>query len=105
MGKPLDPGTVALMAQLEPLPHATIPLGSWVSRALCARADLVIFFPPNGGKGKLARQICAQCPVQSECLRYALASGEEYGIWGGLDPRERADLPRRRRNTLKRGAA
>lgn len=38
----------------------------------------------------------SKCPVQAECLKYALAADEEFGIWGGLDPRERQNLKRRR---------
>jgi len=30
--------------------------------------------------------------VQSECLDYALAHDERFGIWGGLSERERRKL-------------
>lgn len=43
-----------------------------------------------------AKQVCAGCPVRAECLAWALATGEPYGVWGGLDPRERQKLRRRR---------
>jgi WhiB family redox-sensing transcriptional regulator len=33
--------------------------------------------------------------VQAECLEYALANDERFGIWGGLDERERRRLRRR----------
>lgn len=40
-----------------------------------------------------ARIICwAHCPVRIDCLAYALAAGEELGMWGGLNPDERAEL-------------
>ncbi len=30
------------------------------------------------------------CEVRHECLEYALAHDERFGIWGGLSERERA---------------
>lgn len=45
---------------------------------------------------KLAKQICASCPYQVECAEWAIAKHETLGIWGGLTPRERADIRRAR---------
>lgn len=39
-----------------------------------------------------ARVVCANCPVQEECLDWAMEQREPYGIWGGLTPRERERL-------------
>ncbi|HEY1919397.1 MAG TPA: WhiB family transcriptional regulator, partial [Streptosporangiaceae bacterium] len=36
-----------------------------------------------------AKAICARCPVQLPCLTYALATSQEFGIWGGRDEAER----------------
>jgi WhiB family redox-sensing transcriptional regulator len=44
-----------------------------------------------------ARRICEDCPVRTRCLAAALLYGEEYGIWGGLDPDERLVLDGRLR--------
>lgn len=41
-----------------------------------------------------ARKLCEGCPVQSECLSYALNSNIGYGVWGGLTERERRKLQR-----------
>lgn len=41
-----------------------------------------------------AKRLCGQCPVRHECLTWALDNDEEWGIWGGLDPRERRTLTR-----------
>lgn len=38
---------------------------------------------------KMAKFICAQCPIKQECLDYAMAAQEEYGVWGGLTAEER----------------
>ena len=34
--------------------------------------------------------------MRDECLEYALANGEKFGIWGGLSERERRKLRRQR---------
>jgi WhiB family redox-sensing transcriptional regulator len=39
--------------------------------------------------------VCLSCEVRSECLEYALAHDERFGIWGGLSERERRRLKRR----------
>lgn len=36
-----------------------------------------------------AKEICEQCPVQSECLVYSFETRQPIGIWGGLTPAER----------------
>ncbi|MGH8862522.1 MAG: WhiB family transcriptional regulator, partial [Jatrophihabitantaceae bacterium] len=35
------------------------------------------------------------CVVSEDCLEYALANGEKFGIGGGLSERERRRLKRR----------
>ncbi|HZR48126.1 MAG TPA: WhiB family transcriptional regulator [Streptosporangiaceae bacterium] len=72
-------------------------MGPWAARAQCADADPELFFPPGDDPAAEARQICSQCPVRDDCLAYALDAGEQYGIWGGLDPAERRNLRRRQR--------
>ncbi len=42
-----------------------------------------------------AKRICHRCPVRSECLRWALDTGQDHGIWGGADEAERRTLRRR----------
>lgn len=46
-----------------------------------------------------AKRICAGCPVQQECLNWALHH-ERYGIWGGTNPREREILRIKKRITV-----
>lgn len=45
---------------------------------------------------RTAKQLCSQCPVQTECLTYALEAREVFGIWGGMTPKERQALRSRR---------
>jgi WhiB family transcriptional regulator, redox-sensing transcriptional regulator len=67
----------------------------WQERALCAQTDPEAFFPEKGGSTREAKRICQGCEVRSECLEYALAHDERFGIWGGLSERERRKLKRR----------
>ena len=39
-----------------------------------------------------AKKVCTGCEVRAECLEYALAHDERFGIWGGLSERERRRL-------------
>lgn len=64
----------------------------WQERALCAQTDPEAFFPEKGGSTRDAKRICSGCEVRSECLEYALAHDERFGIWGGLSERERRKL-------------
>jgi WhiB family transcriptional regulator, redox-sensing transcriptional regulator len=66
----------------------------WQDRALCAQTDPEAFFPEKGGSTREAKKICLGCEVRAECLDYALAHDERFGIWGGLSERERRRLKR-----------
>ncbi len=68
---------------------------SWQERALCAQTDPEAFFPEKGGSTREAKRVCLSCEVRAECLEYALAHDERFGIWGGLSERERRRLKRR----------
>lgn len=37
----------------------------------------------------IPKAICRACPVRAECLDWALATREPFGIWGGLNEEER----------------
>ncbi len=67
---------------------------SWQEQSLCAQTDPEAFFPEKGGSTREAKRICVGCEVKSECLEYALAHDERFGIWGGLSERERRRLKR-----------
>lgn len=44
------------------------------------------------------KAFCNPCSVRTECLLWALEHREQFGIWGGLDTRERRLLLKQRRN-------
>ena len=68
---------------------------TWQERSLCAQTDPEAFFPEKGGSTREAKKVCVGCEVRSECLEYALAKDERFGIWGGLSERERRKLKKR----------
>ena len=69
----------------------------WVADAACAGADPALFFGDPGTDSSEAKAICARCPVRTECLDFAIATHERFGIWGGLGQKARRDEARRRR--------
>jgi WhiB family redox-sensing transcriptional regulator len=42
-----------------------------------------------------AKAVCARCTVTEICLQYALETGQDSGVWGGLSEDERRALKRR----------
>jgi WhiB family transcriptional regulator, redox-sensing transcriptional regulator len=77
------------------------PSGSTDCRdhAACRDADPELFFPiGNAGSALLqldqAKQVCAPCAVRTACLEWALASGQQAGVWGGASEDERRALRR-----------
>lgn len=74
----------------------------------CLFVDPEVFFPASYGAAHrrqvdLAKAVCARCPRTAQCLALALATDEEFGIWGGTTPRERRRL-RLRRHPWRRPA-
>lgn len=63
---------------------------------MCAQTDPEIFFPEKGKSSREAKMICRSCPVQDACLEDALATGDWFGVRGGLSERERRRLMRQR---------
>ena len=74
----------------------------WRDDAACRDADPDLFFPDGDARSarakvKMAKLICRSCPVSTTCLSWALATGQEHGIWGGLTEDERRTRYRRSR--------
>ncbi|WP_153505671.1 WhiB family transcriptional regulator [Cumulibacter manganitolerans] len=78
----------------------------WRHRAICRDEDPELFFP-IGNTGPALRQIedaksvCRRCPVTEQCLSWALTSGQDSGVWGGLSEDERRALKRRQARTAR----
>ena len=72
----------------------------WQVKAACRGPQAVVFFPPPQFERKdeklereaRAKDICRTCPVQKDCLEFALSIKEPHGIWGGKSENERKHL-------------
>ena len=69
----------------------------WVARAAC-RSEAPDQLFVRGAEQNKAKQMCAGCPVRTECLAEALDNQIEWGVWGGMTERERRALVRRHPN-------
>src|SRR5699024_3510112 len=72
----------------------------WRSRAACLDKDPELFFPVgNTGPALLqieeAKSVCRRCEVTETCLQWAIESGQDDGVWGGMSEDERRALKRR----------
>ena len=72
---------------------------TWRVDAICRDTDPELFFPVGTTGYALlqiarAKEVCGQCPVQGECLDYALETNQDSGIWGGTSEEERRRLRR-----------
>ncbi len=80
---------------------------AWQRQALCRDADPELFIGEDIRSGPLPTKIeraaiewCERCPVQVECLEYAMAKesrGMRHGVWGGTTPLQRERIARRAR--------
>lgn len=91
MARPAEPIWLTLLSPAAPAEGEL----AWQADALCAQTDPEAFFPEKGGSTRDAKKVCGSCTVRSECLDYALANDERFGIWGGLSERERRRLRKR----------
>jgi WhiB family redox-sensing transcriptional regulator len=72
----------------------------WRHRAACRDEDPELFFPiGNTGPALLqieqAKAVCRRCEVADACITWALETGQDSGVWGGLSEDERRALKRR----------
>jgi len=63
----------------------------WMESGSCASSDGDAWFADKGQGDltRLAKRICAECPVKQLCLAYAVEERITEGIWGGVSPRPR----------------
>ena len=80
----------------------------WRRDAICRDTDPDLFFPVGTTGHALvqierAKQVCGECPVQRDCLEYALETNQDSGVWGGHSEEERRAI-RRQRAAAERAA-
>lgn len=79
----------------------------WRFDAACLTHDPELFFPigdagPAVDQVEQAKAVCRACPVMQECLAWALETGQDFGVWGGMSEAERLTLRRRRSRVAAR---
>lgn len=82
----------------------------WLRRAACVGEDPELFFPvgtrgPALREVAAAKRVCARCPVITQCLAFALHSGQASGVWGGTCEEERAVLLRTSTQRMRKRSA
>jgi WhiB family redox-sensing transcriptional regulator len=68
----------------------------WWSRAACAGVGPDAFFEPDPEAEQRAKAICDGCTAIAECREWAIRQRISFGIFGGLNAVERAQLSRLR---------
>lgn len=93
------------MSKLEARPagvgaEGAAPEMDWSDWAACRSEDPELFFPhpTDEATAMAAKSVCQVCPVMDECLSWALATRQEFGVWGGMTEKER----HKRRERLRR---
>jgi len=65
---------------------------SWQKGASCAQPENEkirdYFFSSNPTEKYQAKNLCFECPVRRDCLKWALEHRQIWGIWGGKDEGE-----------------
>lgn len=77
----------------------TTDTSNWQDLAACKGwpPESSPFYPPNHYERKFdrlereerAKRVCGSCAVRQACLQFALNRREQFGVWGGLNERER----------------
>lgn len=63
-----------------------------LSDGACVGLNPGIMFPDSSKDEQIAKMICAECHVRSDCLDEAIANNYTQGIWGGTTASERRAL-------------
>ncbi|MEI2715845.1 MAG: WhiB family transcriptional regulator [Candidatus Nanopelagicales bacterium] len=81
----------------------------WRHSAACRDEEPELFFPIGNTGPALqqiddAKRVCNTCDVAEPCLNWAIETGQDAGVWGGLSEDERRSLKRRRARERARTA-
>ena len=89
----------AKVGAVAPKVAPTLDNYGWQFYGACRGEDPEKFFLENNLRGKdkvkkisIAKSICRTCPVVRECLEFSIKAEVRYGIWGGLDEEQRAEI-------------
>jgi WhiB family transcriptional regulator, redox-sensing transcriptional regulator len=81
-------------------PRSVAAMSDWRHLSACRDEDPELFFPigtsgPAVLQVEQAKAVCRRCTVTDECLQWALETGQDAGVWGGMSEEERRALKRR----------
>jgi WhiB family redox-sensing transcriptional regulator len=81
-------------------PRSVAAMSDWRHLSACRDEDPELFFPiGTSGPALLqveqAKAVCRRCSATDECLQWALDSGQDAGVWGGMSEEERRAVKRR----------
>ena len=82
----------------------------WRDKASCRDTSPELFFPigttgPAFDQTEQAKAVCRCCDVADACLSWAMETGQDSGVWGGLSEDERRALKRRNARARARAGA
>lgn len=81
--------------------------GEWKKQGNCVGEESHKFFPTVKVNGEYlyteedAKEVCQSCPVQRDCLDFAIITKSDVGIFGGYTPEERKLLQDNYKNQLE----
>ena len=78
-------------------PSMAVPITEerpWAAFAVCRDRDPDAFFPLTPEGERDAMRVCQGCPVQMDCLEFALEAKVRFGVWGGMTEKQRKTLER-----------
>jgi WhiB family redox-sensing transcriptional regulator len=76
------------MTRLTYRVHGTQRAATWRDEAACATTDPDAFFSKNSHDIPRVQAICARCPVRIQCAQFAIRTGQNWGVWGGMTQTE-----------------
>jgi hypothetical protein len=79
--------------EIDPARSLSTP-PEWTQQAARIDRSDPEWIDPSPEQARRCCAICLGCPVGHNCLAAALITGEPWGIWGGLNSDQRADLAR-----------
>ncbi|MFF1358700.1 WhiB family transcriptional regulator [Streptomyces sp. NPDC058297] len=91
--------TQTLNGTSRPITHAAgapDEAPAWNVFGICS-LEPELFFPSGNSTAadvqeRRAKEICGNCRVRTQCLEWALETGQDFGVLGGLTDRERREL-------------
>jgi WhiB family redox-sensing transcriptional regulator len=88
--RPADTPENRILTAVCPEPESS----DWRARSGCRGINTDMFFPVGTSheaqaQTRYAKKVCGRCPVLTKCRTWALDTGQEGGIFGGMTERER----------------